>query len=93
MSKEFEMSMIGELTFFLGLQITQSHKIMFISHSKYLKEILKKFGMVESALFNTPMTTSCKLNKEYESPSVDSTLYGSMVGSLLYLTASIPDIM
>jgi hypothetical protein len=93
MSKEFEMSMIGEITFFLGLQITQSPKGMFITQSKYLKEILKKFGMAESAPVSTPMTTNCKLNKEDESPSVDSTLYRSMVGSLLYLTASRPDIM
>jgi hypothetical protein len=87
------MYMIGELTFFLGLQITQSPKGTCITQSKYPKEILKKFGMAESAPVSTPITTSCKLNKEDESPSVDSTLYRSMVGSLLYLTASRPNIM
>ena len=74
MSKEFEIYMIGEITFFLGLKITQSLKRMFITQSKYLKEILKKFEMVESAPIITPMTTNCKLNKDYESPSLDSTL-------------------
>ena len=58
MSKEFEMSMIGELTFFLGLEITHSLKGIFITQSNYLKEILKKFGMDESASVSTPKTTS-----------------------------------
>jgi hypothetical protein len=93
MSKEFEMSMIGEITFFLGLKITQSLKIMFITRSKYLKKIIKMFGMDESAHVSTPMRTNDKLNKEDESPYVYSTLYKSMVGSLLYLTTSRPDIM
>jgi hypothetical protein len=63
-SKEFEMSKIGELTFFLGLQITQSQKGMFITQSKYLKEMLKIFGMDESAPVSTPMTTNFKLKKK-----------------------------
>jgi hypothetical protein len=66
---------------------------MFITQYTYMKEILKKFGMVESAPVISPMTTNCKLNKEDESPSIDSTLYRSIVGSLLYLTTYIPDIM
>ena len=55
--------------------------------------MLSKFGMVECSPVSTPMTTCCKLSKDDESPSVDATLYRSMIGSLLYLTASRPDIM
>ena len=93
MSKEFKMSMIGELTFFLGLQISQDSTSTFISQSKYLKDMLHKFGMKDSSPICTPMVTSCKLRKEDESPAVDQTVYRSMIGSLLYLTASRPDIM
>jgi hypothetical protein len=68
MSKEFEMFMIEEINFFLRIQITQSPKEMFITQYKYLKEILKNFGMTESALVSTPMTISYKFSKENESP-------------------------
>ena len=74
MSRKYEMSMIGEFPFFHGLQITQSQKGIFITQSKYLKEVLNNLGMVDCALFNTLMKTSCKLNKEDASPLVDSTL-------------------
>jgi hypothetical protein len=93
MQQEFEMSMLGELSFFLGLQIHQSEKGIFISQGKYLKEILKKFGMENCAPVSTPMTTSCKLNKDDDAPEVDQTMYRSMIGSLLYLTTSRPDII
>jgi hypothetical protein len=93
MQQEFEMSMLGELSFFLGLQIHQSERGIFISQSKYLKEILKKFGMENCALVSTPMTTSCKLNKDDDAPEIDQTMYRSMIGSLLYLIASRPDII
>jgi hypothetical protein len=93
MQQEFEMSMLGELSFFLGLQIHQSKKGIFISQRKYLKEILKKFGMENYAPISTPMTTSCKLNKYDDAPEIDQTMYRSMIGTLLYLTTSRPDIM
>ena len=85
--------MIGELSFFLGLQIPQTTDWIFISQSKYLKEMLSKFGMADCAPIGTPMNTNCKLNKDDQSPLVDATHYRSMIGSLLYLTASRPDIM
>jgi hypothetical protein len=75
MQQEFEMSMLGELSFFLGLQIHQSERGIFISQSKYLKEILKKFGMENCAPVSTPMTTSCKLNKDDDAPEIDQTMY------------------
>jgi hypothetical protein len=93
MESEFEMSMIGELPFFLGLQITQRHKGMFISQEKYLREMLKRFQMEDSKHVGTPMVTGCKLSKDDDSPDVDQSSYRSMIGSLLYITTSRPDIM
>ena len=93
MESEFEMSMIGELSFFLGLQITQRSEGMFISQEKYLREMLKRFQMEDSKPVGTPMVTGCKLSKDDDSPDVDQSSYRSMIGSLLYITASRPYIM
>ena len=93
MQGEFEMSMMGELTFFLGLQIKQLKDGIFISQTKYCKEILKKFGMDTSKEANTPMGTSCYLDKDESGLEVNQSMYRGMIGSLLYLTASRPDIM
>jgi hypothetical protein len=93
MESEFEMSMIGELSFFLGLQITQRSEGMFISQEKYLREMLKRFQMEDSKPVGTPMVIGCKLSKDDDSPDVDQSSYRSMIGSLLYITASRPDIM
>ncbi|GKA96363.1 retrovirus-related pol polyprotein from transposon TNT 1-94 [Tanacetum coccineum] len=93
MHDEFEMSMMGELNFFLGLQIKQMEDGIFFNQSKYIKEILKKFGLEESKPMKTPMSSDTKLTKDEECESVDSTKYRGMIGSLLYLTASRPDIM
>ena len=67
MQKEFEMSLLGELKFFLGLQISQQNNGIFISQSKYIKEMLKKFGMEDCKPVSTPMTIGCKLSKDDES--------------------------
>ena len=93
MHDEFEMSMMGELNFFLGLQIKQLEDGIFFNQSKYIKDMLKKFGLEDSKPIKTPMSTKTKLTKDEESESVDSTKYRGMIGSLLYLTASRPDIM
>ena len=93
MQGEFEMSMIGELTFFLGLQIKQMENGNFISQSKYCKEVLKKFGMDTAKEASTPMGTSCYLDKDESGIEVNQTMFRGMIGSLLYLTASRPDIM
>ena len=93
MESEFEMSMIGELSFFLGLQITQRSKGMFISQEKYLREMLKRFQMEDSKPVGTPMVTGCKLSKDDDSPDVDQHSYRSIIGSMLYITTSCPDIM
>jgi hypothetical protein len=93
MQIEFEMSMIGELSYFLGLQVKQSSAGIFISQEKYLKEMLKKFQMEDSSPVSTPMVVGCKLSKDDISPDVDQSSYCSMIGSLLYITTSRPDIM
>ncbi|GJS30607.1 retrovirus-related pol polyprotein from transposon TNT 1-94 [Tanacetum coccineum] len=93
MHDEFEMSMMGKLNFFLGLQIKQMEDDIFFNQSKYIKEMLKKFGLEDSKPMKTPMSSDTKLTKDEECESVDSTKYRGMIGSLLYLTASRPDIM
>ena len=93
MKSEFEMSMIGELTFYLGLQIQQKNIGTFISQEKYLKETLKKFKMEDCKPVSTPMITRCKLCANDGSTDVDQKLYRYKIRSLLYLTASRPDIM
>ena len=93
MKKEFEMSMLGELTFFLGLQFYQIDKGIFISQTKYIKYMLKIFNMEYSNLVSTPMITCCKLSKYDESLEVDHTMYRSMIGILLYVTTTRPDVM
>ncbi|GJU05599.1 putative ribonuclease H-like domain-containing protein [Tanacetum coccineum] len=91
--KKFQMSSMGELTFFLGLQVTQKGDVIFISQDKYVDEILKKFGFTTVKIASTPMETSKPLLKDAEAEDVDVHLYRSMIGSLIYLTTSRPDIM
>ncbi|GMI75421.1 hypothetical protein HRI_001211400 [Hibiscus trionum] len=93
MQGEFEMSMMGELSFFLGLQIKQMKDGTFINQAKYIKDMLNKFGLENTKPQATPMSSSTKLDKDEGGKCVDSKLYRSMIGSLLYLTASRPDIL
>jgi hypothetical protein len=93
MQNEFEMSLLGELSFFLGLQIRQRNQGIFISQTKYIREMLKRFGMEDCKPVITPMQTSCKLSKDDDSKSTDQRKYRSMIGSLLYVTTSRPDVM
>ncbi|KAJ9544733.1 hypothetical protein OSB04_024440 [Centaurea solstitialis] len=93
MQKEFEMSMMGELTFFLGLQVKQSSKGIFINQAKCVQDVLKKYKLSEASPMRTPMATSLKLHKDIGGISVESKLYRGMIGSLLYLTASRPNII
>jgi len=92
-SREFEMSMIDELSFFLGLQIKQLKEGTFVCQSKYVKDLLKKFGMEDAKPIKTSMATNGHLDLDEGGNPVDLKLYRSMIGSLLYLTASRPDIM
>ena len=92
MQAEFEMSITGELNHFLGLQIRQQESGIFISQSKYAKILVKKFGLESSSSIRTPVSLNVKLTVDLLGKSVDSSLYRSMIGSLLYLTASRPEI-
>ncbi|GJX28841.1 hypothetical protein Tco_0236920 [Tanacetum coccineum] len=83
---------MGELTFFLGLQVMQKEDGIFISQDKYVDEILKKFGFLTVRIASTPIETSKPLLKDAEAEDVDVHLYRSMIGSLMYLTSSRPDI-
>jgi hypothetical protein len=91
MSREFEMRMMGELQFFLGLQIKQSKEGTFVHQAKYTKDIVRKFKMEDSKAMATPSTTTT-LDVDEKGEHVDQKEYRSMIGSLLYLKATRPDI-
>jgi hypothetical protein len=93
MMDRFEMSMMGVITFFLGLQIKQAKGGTFISQMKYTRDILKKFGMDKAKPNKTPMGTNGYLDFDFGGTSIDQKVYRSMIGSLLYLCAFRPDIM
>ncbi|GJS18628.1 putative ribonuclease H-like domain-containing protein [Tanacetum coccineum] len=93
MKDKFQMSSIGELTFFLGLQVQQKEDGIFISQDKYVADILKKFNYTDVKSASTPVDLEKPLVKDGDANDVDVHLYSSMIGSLMYLTASRPDIM
>ncbi|GJR87762.1 putative ribonuclease H-like domain-containing protein [Tanacetum coccineum] len=93
MHKRFQMSSMGELTFFLGLQVEQRKDGIFLSQDKYVYDILKKFGFTTVKTASTPMETHKSLSTNAAEPDVDVHLYRSMIGTLMYLTSSMPDIM
>ncbi|GKC56606.1 putative ribonuclease H-like domain-containing protein [Tanacetum coccineum] len=93
MHKKFQMSFMGELTFFLGLQVKQKEDGIFISQDKYVTEILKKFCFSDVKTATTPMETCKSLLKDVDGEDIDEHMYRSMIGSLMYLTSSRPDIM
>ena len=86
------MSMMGEPTYFLGLQVKQRKDGIFISQEKYAQNLVKRFGLDSKKHTSTPMSSSAKLSHDAASVEVDPTLYQSMIGSVLYLTASRPNI-
>ncbi|GKE00530.1 putative ribonuclease H-like domain-containing protein, partial [Tanacetum coccineum] len=93
MHKRFQMSSMRELTFFLGLQVKQKDNGIFISQDKHVADILKKLDFVTMKITSTPIETNKALLKDEEAEDVHVNLYRSMIGSLMYLTASRPDIM
>ncbi|GJR83704.1 retrovirus-related pol polyprotein from transposon TNT 1-94 [Tanacetum coccineum] len=92
MTNKFKMSMMGKMTFFLGLQISQSPRGIFINQSKYAYEIVKKYGLHSTDSVDTPMIENKKLDEDLQGKPVDATLYRGMIGSLMYLTSSRPDL-
>ncbi|GJY98579.1 retrovirus-related pol polyprotein from transposon TNT 1-94 [Tanacetum coccineum] len=93
MVKKFEMSMMGEMKFFLGLQVNQFSNGIFINQSKYILDILKRFGMENCDTVPTPMVEQAKLKLDLVRKPIDHTDYCSIIGLLMYLTLSRPDIM
>ncbi|WVZ76059.1 LOW QUALITY PROTEIN: hypothetical protein U9M48_024061 [Paspalum notatum var. saurae] len=92
MSREFEMSLMRELQFFLGLQIKQGLEGTFVHQAKYTRDILKKFNMGDSKPMTTPMSTNTALDADEDGEAVDQKEFRGMIGSLLYLMATRPDI-
>ncbi|GJW39937.1 retrovirus-related pol polyprotein from transposon TNT 1-94 [Tanacetum coccineum] len=88
MTTKFKMSMMGQMSFFLGLQISQSSRGIFLNQSKYASEIIKKYGLLTSDIVDTPMVEKNKLDEDLYRTPVDATLYRGMFGSLMYLTSN-----
>ena len=86
------MSMVEKLSYFLGLHIKQMEEGIFINQAKYVKNLLKKYEMEGCKKISTPMATSTKLNADESGKTVEQKIYRGMIGSLLYLTTSRPDI-
>ncbi|GJV68562.1 retrovirus-related pol polyprotein from transposon TNT 1-94 [Tanacetum coccineum] len=93
MNTKFKMSMMGQMSFFLGLQIFQSPRGIFINQSKYASKIVKKYGMLTNDFVDTPMVEESKLDEDLQRIPIDATLYHGMIGSLMYLTSSRPDLI
>ncbi|KAD6454944.1 hypothetical protein E3N88_09650 [Mikania micrantha] len=93
MKSKFEMSSMRELTFFLGLQVKQTPTGIFISQSKYVKDILERFKLTDCKALGTPMSKTTSLSPDLEGEDVDQHQYRAMIGSLMYITTSRPDIM
>jgi hypothetical protein len=89
---EFQMCMMGELTFFLGIQVKQTKQGTFVHQAKYTKDLMKKFNMAEVKPVSTPMSMTTVLDLDENGKGVDQREYRSMTGSLLYLTVTWPDI-
>ncbi|GJR95020.1 retrovirus-related pol polyprotein from transposon TNT 1-94 [Tanacetum coccineum] len=93
MCSKFQMSMMGKLSFFLGLQISQSPRGIFLNQSKYALDSIKKYGMETYEPMDTLMVEKSKLDEEPQGKAVDPTRYHGMIGTLMYLTASRPDLV
>ena len=93
MGNEFEMSMTGELNFFMGLQMKETSSVTSICQEKYTKEMLNKFHMVYSKPIDTPMGTNSKIGVDETDYLVNQIMYRGIIGSLLYVTTSRPDIV
>jgi hypothetical protein len=88
MENEFQMSMMKELTFFLGIQVKQMKEGTFVHQAKYTKDLIKKFAMADAKPVSTPMSTTIALDPDEDGEAVDQMEYRSMIDSLLYLTAT-----
>jgi hypothetical protein len=92
MESEFQMSMMGELTFFLGIQVKQTKQGTFVYQAKYTNDLMKKFNIAELKPVSIPMSSTASLGPDKDGEAVDQREYMSMIGSLLYLIVIRPDI-
>jgi hypothetical protein len=92
MESEFQMSMMGELTFFLGIQVKQTKQGTFVHQDKYMKDLMKKFNMAELKPVSTPMSSAASLGPDEDGEAMDQREYMSMIDSLMYLTVTRLDI-
>ena len=90
--KEFEMTDLGHMSYFLGIEVIQGDDEIFIHHRKFADEFLKKFKMKDSNPVKTPIETGIKLTKEGDGQTIDATYFKQIVGSLRYVTCTRPDI-
>ncbi|GKA50103.1 retrovirus-related pol polyprotein from transposon TNT 1-94 [Tanacetum coccineum] len=93
MTTKFKMSMMGQMSFFLGLKFSQSPRGIFINQSKYASEIVKKYGLLTTSSVDTLLVEKSKLDEDLQGKQVDATLYRGMIGSLMYLISSRPDLI
>jgi hypothetical protein len=89
---EFQMSMMGELTFFLGIQVKQTKQGIFVHQAKYMKDLIKKFNMEELKHVSTPISSAALIGPDEDGKAVDQREYRCMIDSLLYITATRSDI-
>jgi hypothetical protein len=92
MESEFQISMIGELIFFLGIQVKQIKQGTFVHQAKYTKDLMKKFNLAELKPVSTSMSTTTLLGPDEDGEAVDQRAYRSMIDTLLYLTVTWPSI-
>ncbi|XP_071731346.1 uncharacterized mitochondrial protein AtMg00810-like [Rutidosis leptorrhynchoides] len=93
MQKRFKMSSLGAINFFLGLQVDQTEKGIFLHQSKYVADILSRFKMEDERIAKNPLSVNHGITLKNTGPKVNPTLYRAIIGSLMYLTASCPDIL
>lgn len=93
MKREFDMTDLGKMRYFFGIEVLQQDDGIFIHQKKYLQEILDRFGMTKSNSVLNPIVPGAKLGKDSNGESVDNTFFKQMIGSLMYLTATRPDLM
>lgn len=93
MQNEFDMSDLGRMRYFLGVEVIQCSKGIFIHQQKYVNEVLDRFGLKECKAVSSPVVTGCKLSKNYKGNSISNTVFKQIVGSLMYLNATRSDVM
>ena len=93
MKEEFDMTDLGKMKYFLGIEVTQNVEGIFICQKKYAREVLERFGMEKSNPMTNPMVPGCKLSKDEDGKAIYASFYKQMVGSLMHLIATRPDLM